>query len=271
MMKFKGLTLDKFQEDAIKSIDNHHSVVVSAATGTGKTLVADYVIAKYLKSGKRIIYTAPIKALSNQKFKDFITDHGRENVGIMTGDIVINPEAPILIMTTEIYRNMLLSKDPSISEVSYVVFDEIHYISDIERGTVWEESIIFSPENVRFLCLSATIPNAKQFAGWIQKIKKHTVDVVTYNKRAVPLKHLFYDKQLGVVDIKKLKQYSSLPDYGNRKGKRRGWGGRFNPPNHYDLIDDIKGKLPALFFIFNRKECEIKSRELARHHSSDSG
>lgn len=268
-MKFKGLTLDKFQEDAIKSIDNNNSVVVSAATGTGKTLVADYVIDKYLGSGKRIIYTAPIKALSNQKFKDFTNDHGRENVGIMTGDIVINPQAPILIMTTEIYRNMLLSKDESIEEVGYVVFDEIHFISDLERGTVWEESIIFSPDNVRFLCLSATIPNAKEFAAWIQKIKHHKVDVVTYNKRAVPLEHLFFDRQLGVVNMQKLKQTSSLPDYNRRRkdgSKRRGWGGRFNPPPHYELIDDIKEKLPALFFIFNRKECEIKSRELAKYH-----
>lgn len=260
-MKFKGLTLDKFQEDAINSIDKHNSVVVSAATGTGKTLVADYVIDKMLKNNQRVIYTAPIKALSNQKFKDFTADHGREKIGIMTGDVVVNPNAPVLIMTTEIYRNMLMSNDSLINEITYVIFDEIHYISDIERGTVWEESIIFSPKHIRFLCLSATIPNAIEFSNWIESIKQHKVDVVTYDKRAVPLNHLFYDKQLGVVPINKLKQFDKLPNL-NERSKFRG---RLNPPRHTDLINEIGDKLPALFFIFNRKETEIKALELAKN------
>ena len=200
-MKFKNFTLDKFQEDSVKSIDKGNSVVVTAGTGTGKTLIADYIIDKYIKKNRRIIYTAPIKALSGQKYRDFKADYGEENVGIMTGDVVINPEAPILIMTTEIYRNMLLTKDKIIEYVSYVVFDEIHYINDIERGTIWEESVIFSPEHIRFLCLSATVPNAKEFASWIQNIKNHTVDTITYNKRAVPLNHLVYDVSLGITNV----------------------------------------------------------------------
>jgi len=169
-MQFKGFTLDPFQEKAVHSIEKHNSVMVSAATGTGKTLIADYVIDKYLKEGKRIVYTAPIKALSNQKFKDFKKDHGEHSVGILTGDVAINQDAPILIMTTEIYRNMLLSHDPIIKEVSYIVFDEIHYMNDPERGTVWEESIMFSPDHMRFLFLSATVPNAKEFCGLLRNL-----------------------------------------------------------------------------------------------------
>ena len=135
-MHYKNLHLDKFQEEAIQSIENNHSVVVSAPTGSGKTLIADYIINKDIKQGIKVIYTAPIKALSNQKYKDFCEDYGKEKIGLLTGDIVKNPTAPILIMTTEIYRNMALSKDPIMDTISYVVFDEIHYINDIERGYV---------------------------------------------------------------------------------------------------------------------------------------
>ena len=223
LMKFKNFILDPFQVDAVKSVDKGNSVVVSAATGTGKTLIADYIIDKFLKKNKRIIYTAPIKALSGQKYRDFKEEYGEHNIGIMTGDVVINPDAPVLIMTTEIYRNMLLSKDEIIDHVKYVVFDEIHFMNDIERGTIWEESIIFSPEHIRFLCLSATIPNAKEFATWIQHIKKHKVDVVKYDKRAVPLKHHVYDTKLGMTTIDDVLKDSSFNQYYqvSRKKKKR--------------------------------------------------
>jgi len=135
-MQYKQFTLDPFQEQAIKAVDNGSSVVVSAPTGSGKTLIADYIIDKYLKKGAKVIYTAPIKALSNQKFKDFSEEYGKENIGLLTGDIVINPQAPILIMTTEIYRNMVLADDPFLKQIFYVIFDEVHYINDIERGYV---------------------------------------------------------------------------------------------------------------------------------------
>ena len=188
-MQYKQFTLDPFQVEAIEGIKRHNSVVVSAATGTGKTLIADFAIDRFLKENSKIIYTAPIKALSNQKYHQFKEEYGEQNVGILTGDIVINPTAPLLIMTTEIYRNMLLSEDIMVDTVSYVIFDEIHYISDVERGTVWEEAIIFSPLSVRFLCLSATVPNAQELAEWIETIKKHKVEVVMYGQRAVPLTH----------------------------------------------------------------------------------
>src|SRR3989344_8003156 len=175
-MEYKGLVLDKFQEDAIISIEKNHSVVVSAPTGSGKTLIADYIIKRDIEKGIKVVYTAPIKALSNQKSREFCNDYGKENIGLLTGDVSKNQSAPVIIMTTEIYRNMALTQDEMLDRISYVIFDEIHYINDIERGYVWEESIIFSKDNVRFLCLSATIPNAAEFASWIESIKGHKVE-----------------------------------------------------------------------------------------------
>ena len=263
-MEYKGLTLDKFQEDSIKAIDNNHSVVVSAPTGSGKTLIADYIIGKYLKEGLRVIYTAPIKALSNQKYKEFTADYGKENVGLLTGDIVINPTAPVLIMTTEIYRNMALTDDESIDKVSYVVFDEIHYINDIERGYVWEESIIFSKEHVRFLCLSATIPNAKEFASWIHSIKEHTVETVVYTQRPVPLHKNFYDSELGICTLEDIKEVKDIPSYKYIRGRSRRRRPRIIAPNHVELIKEIKDKLPCFFFNFSRQGCQDSAFQLSR-------
>ncbi|MFT4312574.1 MAG: DEAD/DEAH box helicase [Candidatus Woesearchaeota archaeon] len=265
-MKYREFTLDPFQEQAIQSIDKNHSVVVSAATGTGKTLIADYVINKAIQEEKRAVYTAPIKALSNQKFREFTTLYGKQAIGLLTGDIVINPQAQILIMTTEIYRNMLLEKSPDIQTISYVIFDEIHYINDRERGTVWEESIIFSPENVRFLCLSATIPNYKQFAQWIEFIKHHTVDTVNYMKRAVPLEHSCYDFKFGITSIDKIIKDTKQERFvrRNKKNKRQA----LPVPNHIHLIKELheEQKLPAIFFSFSRAQCEKRAVELAKKH-----
>jgi superfamily II RNA helicase len=279
VIKFKHFTLDPFQIEAVHAIEKNESVVVTAQTGSGKTLIADYIIDKFMHTNKRVIYTAPIKALSNQKFRDFKEAYGPENVGIMTGDVVINSNAPILIMTTEIYRNMLLCNDPCIAEISYVVFDEIHFINDIERGTIWEESLIFSPRNVRFLCLSATIPNAREFADWIESIQEHKVRVVTNTKRVVPLKHLLFDAYVGIGDIKKvqkhIKEVEHIPDYNDfRKNRRQQGRGRNNRgdkkkwknPSHIELIRDLQEQelLPTIFFIFSRKACQEKSTELAK-------
>ncbi len=262
-MQFKSFTLDPFQEDAAKSIDSGNSVIVSAATGTGKTLIADYIIDKYMKQSRRIVYTAPIKALSGQKYRDFKKEYGEENIGIMTGDIVINPQAPVLIMTTEIYRNMLLTKDPITDHVSYVIFDEIHFINDIERGTVWEESIIFSPEHIRFLCLSATIPNAEQFASWIQSIKKHKVDVVRYEKRAVPLQHLVYDYHLGITNVMEVMKDKGTTEHYKKLKKKKDFK-KMPRANHVDLIYALGDRLPCIFFDFSRADCEKRALELSR-------
>ncbi len=289
-MHFRGFELDRFQIEAIDYLDKGYSVVVSAATGTGKTVIADYVIDKSFKEGKKVFYTAPIKALSNQKFSEFKAIYGEENVGILTGDVVYNPEAPLVIMTTEIYRNMLLAKDKSMGDLAAVVFDEIHYLGDAERGTVWEECIIFSDPGVRFVCLSATIPNAKQFANWIQSIKNHPVEVVTEKKRAVPLDHLFFDVHFGVstlAEIRARKREQAYPKYeeafGGRFGGRAGRGrgrqhGRYTQSHqrekkedkrqkltHVDLIRQLqhKGMLSCIYFCFSRANTEKKADELS--------
>jgi superfamily II RNA helicase len=276
-MKYKEFTLDQFQEDAIAAIERDHSVVVSAATGTGKTLIADYVINKAIGTGERVVYTAPIKALSNQKFRDFKAEYG-DKVGMLTGDIVINPSAQILIMTTEIYRNMLLEHSDDLAEVKYVVFDEIHFINDIERGTVWEESIIFSPDQVRFVCLSATIPNYEQFGDWISEIKHHPVEKVNYMQRAVPLTHKVFDTKLGITTIENLQKDSHKNEFAEIKPhrhKRNSRRDRFEKksklalPSHIDLVKNLESmdKLPAIFFSFSRMLCERRAKELAKKNT----
>ena len=255
-MHFKSFILDPFQEEAFRAIEANQSVVVSAPTGSGKTLIADFIIDKHQHDQKRIIYTAPIKALSNQKYKDFSKEYGEQHIGLMTGDIVINPQAKVVIMTTEIYRNMAVSKDPDLENIGYVIFDEVHYINDVERGYVWEESVIYSPSSVRFLCLSATIPNAEQFAKWISAIKKHPVKTVVATKRLVPLEHSFFDVELGLCSLEDLQH---LP---RRKGGKRQ---AFPEPNSVDLIKELgPEKLPCFFFSFSRRDCQQKARELAR-------
>jgi len=263
-MEYKGLKLDNFQEDAIRAIEQNHSVVVSAPTGSGKTLIADYIINKDLERGIKVIYTAPIKALSNQKYKEFSREYGEEKIGILTGDTVKNPTAPVLIMTTEIYRNMVLTEDEITKSVSYVIFDEIHYINDLERGYVWEESIIFSSPNVRFLCLSATIPNAAEFADWIHSIKKHDVKVISHTKRNVPLEMKFYDSELGISTLEEIKEINDVPDYDFAMGRRRSMHQRIKPPSHVELIREITDKLPCFFFVFSRKKCQDNALELLK-------
>jgi len=263
-MNYKGFELDKFQEEAIKAIERNKYVVVSAPTGSGKTLIADYIIDRDFRKGIRVIYTAPIKALSNQKYKEFSRSYGEKNVGIITGDVQKNTDALILIMTTEIYRNMVLGNDPFISEVSYVIFDEIHYINDIERGYVWEESIIFSKPTVRVLCLSATIPNADEFASWVKAIKGHEVVVVKHDERPVPLHVNIYDAELGIATLKNLNDSMGIPDYNNvfhRHYKFRQKQKAINP-SHFELIKEIKNNLPCLFFSFSRQGCQRKALEL---------
>jgi len=263
-MIYKGFTLDKFQEDSINAIEQNHSVVVSAPTGSGKTLIADYIIEKSLEKGVKVIYTAPIKALSNQKYKEFTAQFGKDAIGLLTGDIVINPEAPIRIMTTEIYRNMALTHDPMLDELSYVIFDEIHFINDYERGYVWEESIIFSKPKVRFLCLSATIPNAKQFASWINAIKKHTVETIIHTRRHVPLHRYFFDTELGITTLEEIKDVINIPSYRHVRGRQRQRQPNVAPPSHIELVSEIQDKLPCFFFNFSRQGCQDSALELAR-------
>lgn len=279
-MEFHGLTLDDFQIEACEHITNGDSVVVSASTGTGKTLIAEYAIEFYTGHGQRSVYTSPIKALSNQKYRDFVEQFGEEKVGILTGDVSINKHAQILVMTTEVYRNMALADPASIQDVGMLIMDEVHFMNDPERGTVWEESIIFSPDNVRFLALSATIPNAHEFADWIGSIHDHEVHVIQYLKRAVPLSHSFYLGGNKVIPRQDINHFMNVqhgrPEYrskrgrgkSSQKGKPKG-----KPPSHLALLRNMidRNQYPCLFFVFSRKDCESKALEAAYNLHFDVG
>ncbi|KAF8711835.1 Antiviral helicase, partial [Rhizoctonia solani] len=184
--------LDTFQKEAVYHLEMGDSVFVAAHTSAGKTVVAEYAISLSAKHMTRTIYTSPIKALSNQKYRDFKTTYGSANVGILTGDVQINPEANCLVMTTEILRSMLYKGADIIRDVEFVVFDEVHYVNDAERGVVWEEVIIMLPDHVNIILLSATVPNTKEFAEWVGRTKKKDIYVISTPKRPVPLEHYLY-------------------------------------------------------------------------------
>lgn len=262
LTEYQGHKLDVFQSNAIKAINDGFSVIVSAPTGTGKTLVADYLVDKSIQEGKRIIYTAPIKALSNQKYKDFTQQFGSDTVGIMTGDVVINPTAPLLIMTTEILRNQVITNDEELNQVSYVIFDEIHWLNDEDRGTVWEESIILAPPHIKILGLSATIANAAELANWIEVIRKEKVVLIEEHKRIVPLEYYYFTQESGLLDYDNLLKFY----YHRLKNKDKSSPDTplFKPTSHLDLVRYVeKQYLPALYFVFSRKQCSDKAFELA--------
>ncbi len=264
---FRGYVLDPFQIQAIDAVEKEASVLVSAPTGTGKTLVADYVIERSYRAGRKVIYTAPIKALSNQKFKEFKRLLGEEHVGILTGDVVINPEATVLIMTTEIFRNLLHQNAPRLANVAYVIFDEIHYIDDPSRGSVWEESLIFMPPAMRFLGLSATIPNVKELARWIGTVQRRDVCVVQHFARAVPLEHMLFEVSYGFCTLAQIKQ--RYERYARKFGVTETGKliGSFPPTTHLDLIRKLDTSyLPCLFFAFSRRRCEAHAFQLAESH-----
>jgi len=238
---------DRFQKEAIGYINEGFSVIVSAPTGAGKTAIAEHVITTSLEKKIGVIYTAPIKALSNQKFRDF-QGQFKDNIGILTGDVSLNPFAPVLIMTTEIFRNKILDEPQTLERYSWVIFDEIHYIDNPERGTVWEESLMFLPKHMNILGLSATIPNIKQFASWIESIHNKPIKTVIEEKRPVPL-HFFFQAGNEVVDkIEQLKRF------------------KFGKPNKlYGLINYVRNQegLPCIYFVFGRRRAEELAAELA--------
>ncbi|MGQ9630904.1 MAG: DEAD/DEAH box helicase [bacterium] len=278
-MRYRDFELDRFQEEAIRAIDAEHSVIVAAPTGAGKTVIAEYAIEKYIREGKEIIYTAPIKALSNQKYRDFTGLYG-DKIGIITGDVLINHEAPVLLMTTEIFRNIIFDDPTRLDHVEHVIFDEIHYINDIERGTVWEESIIFAPQHIKFICLSATIPNLQEFADWMRNVREIPIDVVEETHRPVPLEYHLFLNGFGIGDLNSLKRIQEDLN-GNRYTMKRNWEDfQEEVPRMYteremlerfgivkaDLLDYIKsrGQIPCLYFSFGRQTCE----EMAQMHSN---
>ena len=272
-MQYKGLQLDSFQQEAIEAISREHSVIVAAPTGAGKTVIAEYAVEKCLQTNKRVIYTAPIKALSNQKYRDFQSEYG-DKIGIVTGDVVLNPYAQVLLMTTEIFRNTIFDDIDRLQDVSYVIFDEIHYINDIERGTVWEESIIFAPQHIKFVCLSATIPNINSFAEWMQDVRDIDLDVVEELERPVPLEHHLYYFGFGIGKLEHLKELRRITSLKKRKGRNKkqieqkknkntdnAKSVKQNDIIYTELLPYLKKnrQLPCLYFCFSRKRCEANA------------
>ena len=267
-MLYKGLQLDRFQEEAIAAINRDTSVIVTAPTGAGKTVIAEYAVEKCLKENRRVIYTAPIKALSNQKYRDFYAEYG-EKIGIVTGDVVLNPYAQVLLMTTEIFRNTIFDDIERLQDVSYVIFDEIHYINDIERGTVWEESIIFAPQHIKFVCLSATIPNINPFTEWMQSVRDIDIEIVEELERPVPLKRYLYFKDYGIGLLPHIAPLRKISQH--ERGKRKAELLEKKTPPAFPrgfietrLIPHLRREkqLPCLYFCFSRRGCEENANAL---------
>ena len=280
--------LDPFQQVAVASIERNESVLVSAHTSAGKTVCAEYAIAQCLKNNQRVIYTSPIKALSNQKYREFNEDFG--DVGLMTGDVTINPTATCLVMTTEILRSMLYRGSEVMREVAWVIFDEVHYLRDKARGVVWEETIILLPDKVRYVFLSATIPNAMQFTEWITKTHNQPCHVVYTDFRPVPLQHYLFPAGADgihlVVDEKGAfrednfgramasiaeKQGDNPNDpnakrKGKGKDKRLNKGGASGSSDMYKIVKMIMQKSynPVIVFSFSKRECEAYALQMSQ-------
>ncbi|MDP9800017.1 ATP-dependent RNA helicase HelY [Arcanobacterium wilhelmae] len=249
----RGIILDPFQREAIDALERGHDVLVCAPTGSGKTVVAEFAVEMALAREARCVYTAPIKALSNQKYKDLAQRLGEENVGLLTGDVTINRDAPIIVVTTEVLRNMLFTRDPGVAHIGYVVLDEVHYLADPSRGPVWEEVILQLPPHVRLVSLSATVANIEEFSGWLRSVRGPTAVVVS-TVRPVPLQQ-FLARGRSLISID-----DGMP--APRRTKEREFRRRerraVSPARRRRLVESLnqRGLLPAIEFIFSRKGCD---------------
>jgi ATP-dependent RNA helicase HelY len=284
-----GFSLDPFQVEACEALDEGAGVLVCAPTGAGKTVVGEFAVHKALAEGRKAFYTTPIKALSNQKYNDLVERYGPEKVGLLTGDNAVNGDAPVVVMTTEVLRNMLYAESPAIAGLGYVVMDEVHYLADRFRGAVWEEVIIHLPQSVTLVSLSATVSNAEEFGDWLVTVRGHT-RVVVSEIRPVPLwQHMLVGNRVfdlfslrpvahaagaddvratsrergsSVVDpelVRYVREYERRIDSWSG-GPRRGYSHRprYRPPARSDVVErlDRAGLLPAITFIFSRNGCD---------------
>ncbi|CAN5607444.1 hypothetical protein BH20ACT2_BH20ACT2_06400 [soil metagenome] len=261
-------TLDDFQLRAIAAIDAGRSVLVAAPTGSGKTVVAEHAVARALAERGRAFYTTPIKALSNQKYGDLVRRHGVEQVGLLTGDNAINAEAPVVVMTTEVLRNMIYSRSSHLDQLTYVVLDEVHYLQDAYRGPVWEEVIVHAPAAVKLICLSATVSNAGELAEWITTVRGPTTTVIE-TRRPIELRNLYLvgDRSQArlallpvLVDGRANPEAQRLATEPARSPKhRRGRPRRrLYTPRRVEVIERLADDdlLPAITFIFSRAACD---------------
>ena len=260
--------LDDFQKEAILHIQQGKSVVVCAPTGAGKTCIAQSAIHLAIQEGKRIFYTTPLKALSNQKFHDFSKLYGEEYTGLLTGDTTINREAQIVVMTTEVFRNMLYgttfgSVKDNLKNVGYVVLDEVHYMNDESRGTVWEESIIYCPVNIQLIALSATVKNSQQLTDWINTVHSKT-ELVYTDFRPVPLRFFYYDSSKPYTILPLLTPEGKLNRKITPESKYKYFSKKEKPKNPVTEIVQVlheKDMLPAIYFTFSRKKCDEQVRK----------
>jgi ATP-dependent RNA helicase HelY len=271
--------LDDFQLRACEALEAGEGVLVAAPTGAGKTVVGEFAVHLALRRGQKCFYTTPIKALSNQKYADLVARHGPGAVGLLTGDNSVNGDAPVVVMTTEVLRNMLYSGSPALRGLGYVVMDEVHYLSDRFRGAVWEEVIIHLPDSVRLVSLSATVSNAEEFADWLVTVRGHT-RVIVEEHRPVPLwQHvlvgnrlydLFVDDDHQAVNPE-LVRYTREHSQRGYDAERRNPRGRSGPrrrgvPSRADVIErlDAEGLLPAITFVFSRIGCDAAVAQCLR-------
>ncbi len=272
--------LDGFQLEAIRALGSGESVLVAAPTGSGKTVVAEFAIERAMRLGRKAFYTTPLKALSNQKFGDLVARHGAASVGLLTGDNSINGEAPIVVMTTEVLRNMLYERSRTLENLECVVMDEVHYLQDPYRGAVWEEVLIHLSASVSVVCLSATVSNAEEFGEWLTTLRG-TTRVVIEERRPVPLEHLYmvghdlhpmhveqsgrpvpnpYVASLGQRELR-TRQYrrrgSGRVQY-QRIGRPREGHRRVYTPRREEVVEVLteEGMLPAIYFVFSRAGCD---------------
>jgi ATP-dependent RNA helicase HelY len=297
-------TLDDFQQRACAALERGHGVLVCAPTGAGKTVVGEFAVHLALAAGGKCFYTTPLKALSNQKHTDLTVRYGRDRIGLLTGDMSVNADAPVVVMTTEVLRNMLYADSPALQGLSYVVMDEVHFLADRMRGPVWEEVILHLPDEVRVVSLSATVSNAEEFGGWIQTVRGDTT-VVVDEHRPVPLwQHVLVGKRLfDLFDYRDAeadepadapstpRQFRVDPDLlrhiahrreadrmsdwrGPRRQAGRGGAGRagqgrprfYRPPARPEVIAilDSQGLLPAITFVFSRAGCDAAVQQCLR-------
>ncbi|MHB1953381.1 MAG: DEAD/DEAH box helicase, partial [Sulfobacillus sp.] len=278
-----SFALDDFQKHSIAAINRGENVLVSVPTGSGKTCVAIHAIRRSLNSGRRVVYTSPIKSLSNQKYREFKEIF--PSVGILTGDLKFDPCADCLVVTTEILRNAALAaqgengREPSgtaadqgrtalLDRVSTVIFDEIHYINDRDRGHVWEETLQMLPASVSLVMLSATIDRPEKFAQWISELKGRPVAVVLLSRRKVPLSHAMWDgnslqEYLSSESPKTFKEAALSLSSLRANGRTRS---ELDSPSLSSLVDFLcrRSLFPALFFVFSRRRCEVLAASLSR-------
>ncbi|MFD7656374.1 DEAD/DEAH box helicase [Actinosynnema sp. NPDC059797] len=279
--------LDPFQRRACEALEDGHGVLVCAPTGAGKTVVGEFAVHMALAEGRKCFYTTPIKALSNQKYADLVDRYGQQKVGLLTGDTSVNGDAPIVVMTTEVLRNMLYSGSSTLNGLAYVVMDEIHYLADRFRGPVWEEVILHLPESVRLVGLSATVSNAEEFGEWLVEVRGDTT-VVVDEHRPVPLwQHMLAGNRMmdlfagegpdghNRINPQLLRHTDDLSRYhlpwsrgrGNKdRGRSAPRSTGFKPPSRVDVVQrlDAAGLLPAIDFVFSRAGCDAAVQQCVR-------